>query len=126
MMELGGSAADAAIASLLCVGVINNFAAGIGGGGFMLVRDEHGHSHVIDFRETAPLSANKDMFKNDTTLATDSALSFAVPGEIRGFSEAHHRFGKLPWSKLFEPAIKLANEGFPVTKKLEEMISVIY
>ena len=91
----------------------------------MLVRDGCGRSEVIDFRETAAASAHRDMFNFNTTLATDSTLSAGVPGEILGFATAHQRHGKLPWSVLFGPSISLAKEGFPVTAKMADMISVL-
>ena len=115
---------DAAIAGLLCVGVINNFSSGIGGGGFMLVRDAQGKAIVIDFRETAAATAHRDMFNHNITLATDSTLSTGVPGEIRGFALAHSKYGRLPWARLFEPSIKLAQDGFSVNLKMEQMIEV--
>lgn len=90
----------------------------------MLVRREDGQAEVIDFRETAAASAHRDMFTRNQTLATDSTRSAGVPGEVRGFAEAHARHGKLPWSILFEPSVRLAREGFPVTPKLAEMIAV--
>jgi gamma-glutamyltranspeptidase/glutathione hydrolase/leukotriene-C4 hydrolase len=122
-MKEGGSAVDAAVAALLCVGVINNFASGIGGGGFMLVRSgTDGISRVIDFRETAASTAHRDMFNGHLDWATDSTLAAGVPGEIRGFAAAHALYGKLPWSALFQPAIQVATEGFTVTKKLDDMI----
>lgn len=115
---------DAAIGGLLCVGVLNNFSSGIGGGGFMLVRDAKGNPIVIDFRETAAATAHRDMFNQNITLATDSTLSTGVPGEIRGFAMAHAKYGRLPWAKLFEPSIKLAKDGFFVSLKMEQMIEV--
>lgn len=123
MLQQGGSAVDSAIAALLCVGVVNNFASGIGGGGSMLIRTGDGQSEVIDFRETAPASAHRDMFNHNHTLATDSTQGAGVPGEIRGFAEAHSRHGRLPWAVLFEPSIQLAREGFAVTPKMADMIS---
>jgi gamma-glutamyltranspeptidase/glutathione hydrolase/leukotriene-C4 hydrolase len=91
----------------------------------MLVRNSNGRSEVIDFRETAAASAHRDMFNHNTTLATDSTLSAGVPGEILGFATAHQRHGKLPWAVLFGPSISLAREGFPVTAKMADMISVL-
>ncbi|KAM0684366.1 hypothetical protein MDAP_000134 [Mitosporidium daphniae] len=114
----GGSAVDAAIASLVCIGVVNNFSSGIGGGGFILIREPNGTSIVIDFRETAPSLAYKEMFENDVSQIVKGPLSIAIPAEIKGFSEAHKRFGKLPWKDLFWPSIKLAREGFRVPSEL--------
>jgi gamma-glutamyltranspeptidase len=90
----------------------------------MLIRDASGAYEVVDFRETAARSAHQDMFNKNVTLATDSTLGMGVPGEIRGFATAHARHGKLPWAALFEPSIRLARKGFPVTAKMNNMISV--
>ncbi|OMJ20702.1 Gamma-glutamyltranspeptidase 1 [Smittium culicis] len=117
-LKEGGSAVDAAIASALCVGLLNSFSAGIGGGGFMLVRKPNGESDVIDFREMAPISATKEMFIKNITKAQIGGLSIAIPGEIKGFELAHKRYGKLKWSRLFEPTIKLARDGYKIGKML--------
>lgn len=90
----------------------------------MLVRDAAGVSELVDFRETAPRSASRDMFNYNLTLATDSTRGAGVPGEIKGFAMAHTKYGILPWASLFDPSICLAKEGFEVTEKMAEMISV--
>ncbi|KAI8979323.1 gamma-glutamyltranspeptidase [Mycotypha africana] len=119
ILKKGGNAADAAIASALCIGVIDSFATGIGGGGFMLIRSPNGTFECIDFRETAPEAATPDMFVKDPRMAKVGGLSIAVPGEIRGLELAHKRHGRLAWKDLFEPSIKLARSGFSATKLLE-------
>ncbi|KAJ1672034.1 hypothetical protein GGF38_000349, partial [Coemansia sp. RSA 25] len=108
-------AVDAAIASTLCIGLLQAHSSGIGGGGFMLVRPPGGQSPVlIDFRERAGGAATEDMFIDDIKLAQIGGLAVGVPGEIAGLHSAHRRFGKLPWHRLFEPAIRLARDGFPL------------
>lgn len=121
MLQRGGSATDAAIAALLCNGVMNGQSSGIGGGGFMLVR-QGGQAVVFDFRETAPSAAFRDMFRGNSTLSTVGGLAVAVPGELRGMAAAHARFGRLPWRTLFEPAIQLARDGFPCGPSLAAAI----
>ena len=89
----------------------------------MIVRTGSGESRVFDFREVAPASASPEMFKKDPKLSKVTGTSVAVPGEIRGFYDAHKRFGRLPWAKLFEPNARLAEEGFLVTRTLHAMVS---
>ncbi|KAJ2910121.1 hypothetical protein GGI21_001192 [Coemansia aciculifera] len=116
VLREGGNAVDAAIASTLCVGLVQAHSSGIGGGGFMLVRPSGGQSPVlIDFRERAGGAATEDMFIDDIKLAQIGGLAVGVPGEVAGLYSAHQRFGKLPWHQLFEPTIKLAREGFPLS-----------
>ncbi|KAI8096996.1 gamma-glutamyltransferase [Halteromyces radiatus] len=124
ILQQGGNAVDSAIASALCIGVINNHATGIGGGGFMLIRSPNGTYELIDFRERAPAKAHQDMFVEDPMLAQVGALSIATPGEIRGFELAHRRHGKLEWYKLFEPAIHIARYGFVATAFQESRLEL--
>ncbi|CDW97240.1 hypothetical protein, partial [Sporisorium scitamineum] len=129
-----GTAVDAAVASTLCVGVLNMFSSGIGGGGFMIVRDptpcfdkrgkkddcvEH---TTIDFRETAPAAANKTMYVGRVPKAQFGGLAVGVPGELRGLQEAHKRYGKLPWKRLVQPSIELAKSA-TVSKELARRLS---
>nr|CAG8449363.1 2168_t:CDS:10 [Entrophospora candida] len=118
MLKKGGSAVDAAIAAELCIGVINSHSAGVGGGGFILIRDSNGTSQAIDFRETAPGASTKLMYKNNPLLSRVGGLSVGVPGEIRGLELAHKNFGKLKWETLFEPSIVLSKRGFKVPPEL--------
>eukprot|EP00128_Syssomonas_multiformis_P007599 Colp12_sorted_trinity150504_noHs@31971 len=121
ILEAGGSAVDAAISTLLCQGVINSFASGIGGGGFMLIRSSTGQEEVIDFREVAPENAFRDMYQEVHNKSQFGGLAAGVPGELRGFEVAHKRHGKLPWRDVVLPAARLASGGFVVTKTLANM-----
>ncbi|KAJ2587496.1 hypothetical protein IWW49_003444 [Coemansia sp. RSA 1797] len=116
VLREGGNAVDAAVASTLCIGVLQAHSSGIGGGGFMLVRPSHNKRPLlIDFRETAAQAATSDMFVSNITNASVGPLASGVPGEIAGLYSAHSRFGKLPWHRLFEPAIALARDGFALS-----------
>ncbi|XP_077990391.1 scoloptoxin SSD14-like [Glandiceps talaboti] len=121
-LHRGGHAVDAAIATLLCMGVVNAQSSGIGGGGFMIVKDKRS-VQAIDFRETAPSRATEDMYSENATLADIGGLSVAVPGELRGMEMAWKHYGKLPWSDLFQPAIDLARHGFKVTSHTVECVA---
>jgi gamma-glutamyltranspeptidase/glutathione hydrolase len=123
MLRLGGNAVDAAVATALVAGVVEPYSAGIGGGGFMLIRDgSTGQIHVIDYREVAPAAATRDMYldaKGDVIPGASDVghLAAAVPGTVAGLHLAQQKYGKLPWKKVVAPAIKWADEGFPADDK---------
>ncbi|MBI3857255.1 MAG: gamma-glutamyltransferase [Planctomycetes bacterium] len=112
----GGNAVDAAIAIQFVLAVTFPNAGNLGGGGFMLVHTGAGESS-IDYRETAPAAAHRDLFldaKGEVVpgLSLDTAKAAGVPGTVAGMWLAHRKFGSLPWKRLLEPAIRLAEEGW--------------
>lgn len=123
ILQDGGSAVDAAIASMTCVEVVNFQSTGIGGGGFMLVYDHRARKgKVFDFRETAPAHFKPNTMMPSTavdeTPEKSDVLMIGVPGLLKGFDAAHQQYGRLPWHRLFQPAIDLARYGFNVSATL--------
>lgn len=123
VLQAGGSAVDAAIATGFALAVVRPSAGNIGGGGFMVIRFPDGTTTAFDFREKAPLAAHAEMFLDDEgeysrELHHDSHLAVGVPGTVAGFALAHEHHGRLEWARLVEPAIRLATEGFELTPAL--------
>lgn len=130
ILRKGGSAADAAMAMMLALTVVEPQSSGIGGGGFILHHDaRQGLIESIDGRETAPASARSDLFLGPDgkplpfPAAFPGGKSVGVPGNIALMAGAHARWGKLPWAELFAPAIRLAEEGFVVNAVLHSRLS---
>ncbi|XP_067130221.1 scoloptoxin SSD14-like isoform X2 [Centruroides vittatus] len=112
-----GSAVEAAIATLICMGVVNCHSMGLGGGFFMTIYDKKNKKvRILDARETAPAGAKEDMFKNNSKNAKVGGLAVAVPGELLGYQIAYKEYCKsFSWRNLFLPSIELCRKGFPVT-----------
>jgi len=124
ILGAGGNAVDASIAAAFSLAVTYPEAGNIGGGGFMLVHMD-GESIFIDYRETAPLQAHRDMYLDESgEFIPRSSLighrAAGVPGTVAGMWLAHQRYGSLPWARLLAPAIKLARDGFVVPQKLAD------
>lgn len=124
MLETGGNAADAAVATTLCVGTVGMYHSGIGGGGFAVIRSANGSYETIDFREAAPRSAFQDMFKNRTRDSIVGGRASGVPGELKGLQYIHDNYGLLPWRSVVAPAVQVAREGFVFGPDLERAINV--
>ena len=127
MLRAGGNAVDAAVATLLALTVVEPQSSGVGGGGYMVFSERGGTPITYDGRETAPHAATPDWWLvNGQPMPFDEAQpggkSVGVPGNIRMIALAHKEHGKLPWAKLFEPAIRLASDGFVVTKRLHDSL----
>jgi gamma-glutamyltranspeptidase/glutathione hydrolase len=130
ILREGGSAVDAAVAVQMVLTLVEPQSSGIGGGGFLLHYDGKAHAlESYDGRETAPASAKPDMFLGPDGEplqfydAVVGGLSVGVPGVLRMLELAHKEHGKLPWAQLIAPAIKLAEDGFPVSPRLAESIA---
>jgi gamma-glutamyltranspeptidase/glutathione hydrolase len=115
ILQQGGNAVDAAVAVGFALAVVHPEAGNIGGGGFMIIRPRDGRVQALDYRETAPGRASRDMYRDagvDASLT--GQLSVGVPGAVAGLTEAHRRYGRLPFASVIGPAIRLANDGFLV------------
>ena len=129
MMEEGGSVVDAAIAAQLVLGLVEPQSSGIGGGGFALLHRAGGQPvYAYDGRETAPAAATPDRFLRDGQPmgfrdAIDTGLAVGTPGLVRMMASMHKDHGVLPWKRLFDPAIRLATEGFAVSPRLHSLVS---
>lgn len=128
MLRQGGSAVDAAFATLLALNVVEPQSSGIGGGGYLVYSARGGAPVTFDGRETAPHAATGTWFyQHGQPMAHDEAIpggkSVGVPGNIRMMALAHRRYGKLPWAALFQPAIHLAREGFRITPRLNNALN---
>jgi len=129
ILRQGGSAADAAIAMMLALNVVEPQSSGIGGGGFMVHHDaKTGRTATFDGREAAPAAADEHWFyKNGQPLPHNQAVpggrSVGVPGNLRMMALAHARYGRLPWAALFQPAIRLARDGFAVSPRLHNILA---
>lgn len=120
ILRRGGNAVDAAVATAFALAVVQPTAGNIGGGGFMLVRMADGRSLFLDYREMAPKTATRDMYLGpDGELvprkSLDGPLAGGVPGTVLGMHEAMVRFGRLKWREVVQPALDLAEKGFPIS-----------
>lgn len=117
ILQKGGNAIDAAVATAFSLAVTHPSAGNIGGGGFIVFMNTTGNTTTIDFREKAPLAATNDMYLNTSGELIDginhnTAKAIGVPGTVAGLYLAHKKYGKLPWADLVQPAINQAKNGF--------------
>jgi len=130
ILQAGGNAIDAMVATTLALAVVEPNASGLGGGGFMTIKTTDLTAFTIDFRETAPARAAPELYyqskKSFKELTHSGAHSVGVPGTVAGLFMALEKFGSMPFSEVAKPAIKLANEGFEVSPKFESMIIQAY
>ncbi|KAG8012235.1 Glutathione hydrolase 5 proenzyme [Nibea albiflora] len=127
MLRRGGSAVDGAIAALLCTSVMNPQSMGIGGGSIFTVMDSSGEVKIINSRETVPKNVRPNLLQScpKSFQLMSGPQWIGVPGEVRGYEKAHRLYGKLPWSDLFEPTIRLARDGFPIPTLLGRYIEYL-
>ncbi|KAJ9480229.1 putative Glutathione hydrolase proenzyme (putative) [Pseudozyma hubeiensis] len=145
LLQQGGSAVDSIIGTALCVGSIASYHSGLGGGGHALLRSPYAAdantnrkrsnqndarsksaSYIhVDFREVFPAAATEDMYSNNPVKNASlyGGLAVGVPGEPKAWWDLHQKYGKLPWSKVFEPAITLNRRGFKVTAELAKALN---
>lgn len=129
MLRQGGRAIDAGIATQMVLTLVEPQSSGIGGGAFILYWDAAAETLTsYDGRETAPASATPELFLDENgkplpfSEAMASGLSIGVPGVLAVLELVHDEYGKLPWAELFQPAIRLARDGFPVSPRLAKML----
>src|SRR5438128_8523827 len=123
ILQKGGNALDAAVATAFALAVVEPAAGNIGGGGFMLVRMADGRTSFLDYREVAPGKATRDMYiKPDGKLDNEASVigykSVAVPGTVAGLELALKTYGSMKLAEVMAPAIRLAENGYPVSAKL--------
>jgi len=122
IMQQGGNAYDAAVAVQFALAVVLPVAGNIGGGGFIVYRSKSGQDGTLDFRETAPAGASRDMYLDASGnvvpgRSTAGALAVGTPGTVAGMEALHKKLGKLPWARLVAPAVRLASHGVALTEK---------
>lgn len=128
ILQAGGSAVDAAIAVQMVLGLVEPQSSGLGGGAFMLHSTSAQRVQAYDGRETAPAAATENLLlgKDGKPLAFHAAVvggrAVGTPGVLRMLAQAHAEHGKLPWAQLFEPAIRLATQGFAVSPRLHAQL----
>jgi gamma-glutamyltranspeptidase / glutathione hydrolase len=128
ILDKGGNAVDAAVATAFALAVTHPFAGNLGGGGFMVVRAASGEATTFDYRETAPAKSTPTMYLGangeiDRRLTATGYLAPGVPGTVRGMALAHKRFGKLPWKDVVMPAADLAASGFAMSASLARSLN---
>ena len=119
IMQAGGNAGDAAVATGFALAVVHPQAGNLGGGGFMLVRMADGHAHFVDYREKAPAAATANMYLDAQGNVVENASTvgykaIGVPGSVAGMIYAEKQYGKLTLAQVMAPAITLARDGYPL------------
>ncbi|KAK1674383.1 gamma-glutamyltranspeptidase [Colletotrichum godetiae] len=118
LLAQGGNAVDALVGTTFCVGTVGMYHSGIGGGGFVVIRDADGNYESVDFREAAPAAAFQDMYQGNIAGSVYGGLAVGVPSEVRGLEYIHKKYGSLSWKSVVTPAARLATAGFRVSSDL--------
>ena len=127
VLENGGNAVDAAVATAAALGVVEPYSSGIGGGGFWVIRQADGETTVIDAREEAPGDAHPKLYLNEKgdvregKPSLNGALAAGIPGQPAAFAHMASEYGQLPLTRSLAPAIRLAREGFPVDERYRNL-----
>lgn len=127
ILKMGGNAYDAAVATQYALAVVYPQAGNLGGGGFLVGAKKNGEKFTLDFRETAPAKASRDMYldkngKANTDLSQNGRLAIGVPGSVAGFYSTL-KYCKLPMEQLIQPAIDLAEQGFAITDREASLLN---
>lgn len=127
ILKKGGNAIDATVATAFALAVTYPSAGNIGGGGFLVYHSHDGKATSFNFREKAPLLSDSEMFLDDEgqikgNIRHDFPLAVGVPGTVAGLYQAHQKLGKLKWSDLVEPAVKLAQNGIEITWDMQRFL----
>ncbi|XP_034294457.1 glutathione hydrolase 5 proenzyme isoform X2 [Pantherophis guttatus] len=126
ILKRGGSAIDAAIAALVCTSVLNPQSMGLGGGVIFTIYDAPtGKIEVLNARERAPQNITEGLLKKCRGGLLPGSQWIAVPGELRGYEEAHRHYGRLPWKDLFEPTIEMLSLGIRVSDVLSPFLTLL-
>ncbi len=131
ILQKGGNAFDAMVATEMALVVAYPFAGNLGGGGFMVYRKNNGDIGGLDYREKAPMAAHKDMYLDSLgnvipDMSTKGATAVGVPGAVAGIIEVHKKFGSLPLKEIFEPVIALAENGVVVTENQAKRFAYVH
>lgn len=131
VLKKGGNAVDAAVATGFALAVTYPVAGNVGGGGFMVVRFDDGRTTSFDYREKAPMAAHRDMYLDEDGEPIDAMsrrghLASGVPGSVAGLLKAHASYGRLPLQAVMNPAIRLADDGFVLSRRHAEQFNAYY
>ena len=125
ILQKGGNAYDAMVATEMALAVAYPYAGNLGGGGFAVYRTRYGELGSVDYREKAPMRASKDMYLNENgevipEMSSKGSMAVGVPGTVAGIFAVHQKLGSLPMEEILQPVIDLAYRGFVVTKQQQE------